>query len=304
MRVDILVCTYKRPELLKSTLNGIEQLDDTGLKIRVIVVDNDSNESARVQVESHRQNSRFTCIYKTQPVQNISLTRNCALDASDADYVALIDDDETPDSGWLNNLLQTAQTYQTPLVFGPVLSEYEDSIPRWIIEGRFFEFRTRDITGAKVSLSNMRTGNVLISRQLIKKTQIRFDPLLGLSGGEDYDFFLRLLQSGTEGVWCDEATVHEWVPCKRATAEWLLKRAFRIGSVAGYSRRRSRKLASIAIILAKGMALFLLGSFKTLIWSFLSKHRCVQALQKLCLGLGMIFGVLHGPYSEYRNAST
>lgn len=302
IRVDVLVCTYKRPELLKDTLEGIENANDEGLLVRVIVVDNDDKESARELVESYSPNSRFDYIYLTQPVQNISITRNCALDAANGDYVALIDDDEVPEPMWIRNLVETAETYRARLVFGPVISKYVENIPQWIIDGRFFEFRARYSTATKISLLGMRTGNVLICGKLLSRTQARFDPRLGLSGGEDYDFFQRLVATGVEGIWCDEAPVHEWVPQNRATVEWLLKRAFRIGSVDGFSRRRSSKVSRISTVLLKGLALFIIGSFKAASLCLFSKHRSVKALQKLSLGLGMLYGVFFGPYSEYRNA--
>lgn len=302
IRVDVLVCTYKRPKLLADTLEGIEAANDMGLVIRVIVVDNDDKESARELVKSYSSSSKFDYIYLTQPIQNISITRNFALDAANADYVALIDDDEIPEAMWIKNLVATAETYHAQLVFGPVISKYVENIPQWIIDGQFFEYRARYSTATKISLLMMRTGNVLICGKLLSKTQARFDPLLGLSGGEDYDFFQRLVSTGLEGIWCDEAPVHEWVPKNRATIEWLLKRAFRIGSVDGFSRRRSSHLSQIFTILLKGMALSIIGSIKAASLCFFSKHRSVKALQKLFLGLGMLYGVIFGPYSEYRNA--
>lgn len=301
IRVDVLVCTYRRPRLLKATLEGIENANVGGMLVRVIVVDNDDKKSACDLVASYSQNSRFDYTYLTQPEQNISITRNCALDAANADYVALIDDDEVPDPMWIRNLVETAETHRAILVFGPVISNYAENISQWIIDGQFFEYRARYLTATKISLMEMRTGNVLICGKLLRRSQARFDPRLGLSGGEDYDFFRRLVASGVDGIWCDEAPVHEWVPQNRATVEWLLKRAFRIGSVDGFSRRRSLKITRIFTALLKGLALFIIGSFKAAFLCIFSKHRSVKAMQKLTLGLGLLYGVFFGPYSEYRN---
>jgi glycosyltransferase involved in cell wall biosynthesis len=302
IKVDVLICTYKRPKLLRSTLNGIENGNNDGLLIRVIVVDNDNNESARELVKRYIANSTHEYIYLTQPIQNISITRNCALAASDGDYAVFIDDDEVPEPDWIQNLVKTARGFRKQIVFGPVISRYVDNIPKWIIDGGFFEFRSRYVTGTKIPLLEMRTGNVLICGNLLRQTNSRFDHQLGLSGGEDYEFFRNLVSTGVIGIWCDEAQVHEWVPRNRATVKWLIRRSFRIGSVDGFSRRRSRQIKKIFIALAKGIALFLIGSINGSLLCFCSKHEIVRALQKTFLGLGIIYGVFHGPYSEYRDA--
>jgi hypothetical protein len=72
----------------------------------------------------------------------------------------------------------------------------------------------------------MRTGNVLFDRALVNGMSEPFDPSYGLTGGEDADFFERMLQRGHSFVWCNEAPVYENVPAERQTTAYFVKRAF------------------------------------------------------------------------------
>jgi hypothetical protein len=72
----------------------------------------------------------------------------------------------------------------------------------------------------------MRTGNVLFDREMVKDLAMPFDPKFGRSGGEDADFFGRMVESGRSFVWCHEAPVYENVPAERQTLRYFVKRAF------------------------------------------------------------------------------
>ena len=51
-----------------------------------------------------------------------------------------------------------------------------------------------------------------------------FDPRYG-NGGEDQDFFRRMMQRGGKFVWCNEAPVLEVVPPERWKRRYMLRRA-------------------------------------------------------------------------------
>lgn len=298
-QVDVLVCTYRRPELLARTLRGVEMAAE-GLRARVIVVDNDDAQSARRVVESHAGRTSLTYTYLSQPVQNISMTRNCALEASTAPYVALVDDDAVPERHWLVSLLATAHAYHADIVFAPVLPEYESGVPDWTRRGGFFSFRRRHPTGSRIAHNEMRSGNVLLRTEAILPTRFRFDPTLGLSGGEDSMFFAQLNRAGLVHVWCDDAPVHEWIPLSRASVRWLMTRSFRIGSLVSFMPRRGRRWGAVLHAAAKGAALAVVGTCAVAVWCAVSKHRCVRGLQRLSQGLGIYYGIFIGPYSEYK----
>ena len=94
-RVDICVCTFRRASLV-DTLASLMTLDLPGdVEARVIVVDNDTTPSAQTAVTHFAASAKLPVRYLHRPAGNISIARNGALDASDARFVAFIDDDET-----------------------------------------------------------------------------------------------------------------------------------------------------------------------------------------------------------------
>lgn len=301
--IDVLVCTYRRPELLLKTLDGIARCADAVESVRIVVVDNDHRQSARGTTCQWALDSRVTVQYLSQPVQNISLTRNMALESATAPWIAMIDDDEVPDPNWLSALLTAAAKFDADVVFGPVIPEFDSCAPAWATHGTVFQ-RNRFRSGTAMAINEMRTGNVLMRSSRVESDGLRFDPDLGLSGGEDSAFFARMYRSKYRMVWCDDACVREWTPLERTTLLWLLKRAFRSGSVDAFNRRRLRGMFAVIGGLMKFSVFVAQGALQAILWAPVSWPRCVKALRRAALGVGFWYGLFAGPYLEYRNVES
>lgn len=167
--------------------------------------------------------------YSCEGRQNISLARNEALRHALGDFVAFIDDDEFPDDGWLFEMVDAIERFQVAGVLGPTQTHYEEPPPRWIVDGRFWERPDRD-TGDILPWKDCRTANVLLRREILNGLCDVFNPVFG-SGGEDQDFFRRMMQSGHVFRWCNEGFVHETIPAERCTRTYLLKRAMLRGKI-------------------------------------------------------------------------
>jgi glycosyltransferase involved in cell wall biosynthesis len=301
--VDVLICTYQRPEMLAKTLAGIKRAAEGVGQVRIIVVDNDVQQSAAHVTRRWAADADLPVTYLSQPLQNISLTRNMALENANAPWLALIDDDEVPDENWLRALLATAGQYEADAVFGPVISVFEPDAPAWATNGTLFQ-RKRFPTGSSVPPREARTGNVLLRAASLARNTFRFDPELGLSGGEDSEFFARLSSAGCKMIWCDDACVFEGTPSSRTRVAWVLKRGFRIGSVEAYNSRRFRQMRKTSLAALKSLVFMAEGSVLTLVWAPFSSARSVQGMRRAAMGAGFFYGLLGGPYSEYRAAAS
>ena len=108
--VVVGVPTYRRPDELATLLPLLlAQADDLpGHRVDVVVVDNDAAASARAVVTGPGDDRVH---YAVQPQPGIAAVRNRILDVAtadlDADLVAMIDDDERPEPGWLRALVTT-----------------------------------------------------------------------------------------------------------------------------------------------------------------------------------------------------
>jgi succinoglycan biosynthesis protein ExoM len=231
-------------------LRRLDEQETGGLfKYSIVIVDNDSLESARETVETHARRSKIAISYTIEPRQNIALARNKAIDVSKGDFIGFIDDDEFPSSRWLLNLYIAINRYKADGVLGPVLPYFEKKPPKWILKGRFFE-RPANISGKVLEWQNTRTGNALLKRAIFEEDRIWFRHEYG-SGGEDRDFFKRKIGQGHVFVWCDEALVYEKVPPERWKIKVLIKRALIRGKMAfnpSESRPKNILISAAAII--------------------------------------------------------
>lgn len=221
--IDVCIATFKRPHKLRELLESLHKQNLTDISMRLVIVDNDQQQSARAVVDSFRSDSGLEIIYDVEPKQNISLTRNRALGHLQADYFAFVDDDETVCEVWLPQLLDGLHRYQADIVFGPAIKILPDNTPTWALAN--FK-QTRHNSGMEMQTGG--AGNVMMKRVSLENMH-HFDPSFGLTGGEDTDFFYRMHLAGRRLVWCDDACVSEPVAPERVTLSWLRRREFRGG---------------------------------------------------------------------------
>lgn len=229
-RIDIGICTFRRPELKTALLSLANMRVPDGVSLRIIVADNDQTPSAAALVDSLRNTLPWEVTYVHCPAGNISIARNACLDASDADYLAFMDDDETATEGWLTHLFTTAIGSGADAVLGPVHAEYDASAPEWMRQGDFHS-TFPVFVGAEI-----RTGytcNVLLDLRSPRIAGRRFNLALGKTGGEDTEYFTHIYRTGGKIAYALDALLFEPVPRQRARFEWLAKRRYRMGQTHG-----------------------------------------------------------------------
>jgi succinoglycan biosynthesis protein ExoM len=251
--VDVGVCTFRRPAVAETLASLARQALPDGVRLRVIVADNDETPSAEAVVRSTAAEHGLDLAYAHAPARNICIARNACLDAARADWFAFIDDDEIATTGWLAALLAEAERGGWDAVLGPVKAVYGAGAPDWIAAGDFHSTAPVEVGGR---ILKGYAGNVLIRRPAILARSLRFDERLGRQGGEDDDFFYRLTDSGGTIGFAPEALAHEPVPPARATLPWLLKRSFRTGQTHGTRLSQTHpgpaRFAQLGLAAAKG----------------------------------------------------
>jgi hypothetical protein len=129
-----------------------------------------------------------------------------------------------------------------------------------------------------------RTGNALLRRRIFDQQENWFLPECG-GGGEDVDFFRRMMAKGMRFVWCAEASVDEFVPSERCRRTYLLKRALLRGGAR--HNRGWPALVSMAAVPIYTLALpFLL--------LLCGQHVFMRYLIKECDHLGRLLSMVAG----------
>ena len=302
--VSVCVCTYKRPDSLRSLLQDLAEQVESPVVGEVVVVDNDFKASARDLVEKLAISYPVPLRYAMQPQQNIAMTRNLSLQMAQGEWIALIDDDERAPPHWLARLAQTAEAEQADGVFGPVIHELPSDAPDWLRRHNFYQ-QPRYHTGECPPPGKLYTCNVLMRRATICSEPGPFDARYGLTGGSDVDLMGRLHAKGARLVWCDEAEVRELVERPRLKAGWLLRRFYRGGQ--NYATfqltgrlgpvTRTTRLALALDTIAK----LLIAVPMCLLTLPLPKHIQMRAACKLATQGGKLSAFFGGHYEEYRH---
>lgn len=277
MRLDICICTFRRPSLDAALASIAAQRLPEGVRVRVIVADNDAHPVRRDAIIATGVRLDLDLLYVHAPAHNISVARNACLDAAEADWIAFIDDDEQALPDWVACLLGARDGAQ--VVFGVSRALYSDpAIPRWVRRG---DFHSNRIAGNDAP-HNGYTANVLIDRRFVIAHGLRFDPALGQTGGEDSLFFRQAFEAGARFGYAPDAVVTEETPRARATLGWLARRRFRSGQIHWMLARRFNDAAPWRIATA---ALAKLG------WCLL--RAALSAVRRETAAAWLLRGMLH-----------
>ena len=252
--VAVCICTFRRPaglrrllaRLASQTFNDIPQPI-----ITVIVADNEGSLENR-RICSEFQESAFESLtYVPEQRQGISYARNACIDnlPDGTSFVAMVDDDESPDPAWLNHLLLAQSSSGADVVVGPTLPEFEADTASWVQEtGYFAKPQNPDSFEDLQADPPAATCNVLVNAEIFSRLGLRFDPLLALSGGEDKLLFQDIKLRGYKFIWAARAKVTEWIPRERATFAYMWREEFRRASVRHYVKSRLKVSSPLKLL--------------------------------------------------------
>ena len=107
--ISVCICTFKRPRYLARLLKELRSQVTSGeFTYSVVIADNDAQGSARPLAIEFGRLGDLEVTYCVEPRQNISLTRNRAIEQAKGEYLVFIDDDEFPTPTWLRTFTRPA----------------------------------------------------------------------------------------------------------------------------------------------------------------------------------------------------
>ena len=140
--VTVCACTYRRPEGLRALLGGWRATLRAGPRPRfdVVIVDNEGSTEAAAICARPGPTTGLAVRYVQSPAAAFHMR---ATPASirwrrDAEFFAMIDDDEVPEPDWLEQLLRAQARADADVVRGAVVPVFPDGAPAWIRDGDFF----------------------------------------------------------------------------------------------------------------------------------------------------------------------
>jgi succinoglycan biosynthesis protein ExoM len=298
------IITCGRPKMLAELLDSLhkQSIFATDNNIEIVIVDNDSSQSALPTFLSFQKSFPCKIDYLTEGRRGIPFARNKVLDhavSRQATYIAFIDDDETASPDWLDSLYKAIIETDVDAVQGQVISLMpEGNLPPWSQKAKRKEGNKKEGSQRK----GLSTNNVIFKTELVTLKGLRFDEHYALTGGSDIDFFTRAATLGSKHIWTNKAVVYEKIPISRLTLKWQFQRLFRVGATGthmavqqkGYLYAFMRYFPKIIARLILGPILLITGGIFSHNIRLLSIHWIACSLGH---SLGFI-GILGNEYSK------
>ena len=298
--ISIVICTYDRPGGLAKTLAScLAQINELGLKVEIVVVDNHPSGNGKPVVDGFDGQS-MPLRYVTELTRNMSTLRNRGFVEARGGLVAFIDDDEVAASDWLDHLVGALSQADADIAVGPRLAVFTAGRPPAYDPGGA-QF-TRDLKlpdGAEVALTTpsgkprygLGTGNSLFHKARCfpggaDAMRVEF----GDAGGEDAELFVRLHRQGRKIVWAAQAFVTETVPEHRTEVAYRLIRTKRETQhyVSIYLDAADHSPVVWATLMAKGLAQVACGAIFTLLTGELGSKRRLKGRLLIAHGMGKL----------------
>ncbi|XZE18975.1 glycosyltransferase family 2 protein [Pirellulaceae bacterium SH449] len=228
--ISIAIATYNRSALLRRALESLSQLEPcTAFRTEVVVIDNGSTDDTR-DIAISFSSPQFPVRWFFEEKGGLPFARNRAVEESRGDWIAFFDDDQLAAPNWLKRLFETAQAEKLLCVGGPralriETTEPPPSLPEYsrMLLGEISLDYPHDYHRQHLPC----TGNVLVARSVFAQVG-RFDESV-LDGGEDTDFFNRVLDAGVRAKYTPDACVEHIIAPRRLEADYLQLIAYRHG---------------------------------------------------------------------------
>jgi GT2 family glycosyltransferase len=299
--VVVCVPSFRRPKGLAKLLDALANLV-TSAKVSVLVADNDAeNHEAADLCAKLRDTYRWKLDSIVVAERGIANVRNAlvarALENHPAQFIAMLDDDEWPDSRWLAEFLRVQATTNADALQGAIRRVFETPPGTWTAQCE----GVSDITAPTGFIGELiGAGNILIRREALERMGAPwFDKGFALSGGEDADFFMRLKIQGARFAWANDAVAYELVPASRSNLKWVLSRAYSIGNSDMRVFLKSKPRLSARALEASRIAGVLL--LYPIAFAILAAdpNRRVRPLRKLYRAAGKLAAIRGHSHQEY-----
>ena len=292
--VSVIIPTFRRPCLIYKTVSSVARQNNAlNLTYEIIVVDNCPERSAADAIERMIEEFEVPIRYVSEPRQNIALARNAGIEHSNAEFVAMIDDDEQAASDWLDHLVTTIRKYDADVVIGPTTPIFEKEVPAWFGRNSGIFVKDKNIpTGTQLNRGGS-TAQILMRSVTCFANNNRFHPELGRSGGSDTDFIMRLRRRmGRKIVWCNEAKVEEFIPESRVRVGYLMRRKLRnnqalVWCSVKYSDHPIRTAAYLMFVV--GVTQIVIWIIPSLVLAPFRTASSLRARTNLMRGVGKLF---------------
>lgn len=241
----VALCTHNHEERLRRTLADLAELKLPKALWEFLVIDNGCTDGTTELLRRHRWPEGWLVRVVREEKLGLSNARNRAIAEAEGEYLIFMDDDETPDPDWLCAYERLIREKQPDAFGGRIRVLFEDMRPVWL---------TDDLLGFLGELNRFATVSPLTEPDTsffggnfgVRKSACavvgRFDTMLGRkgsenTGGEEVDFYRRLLAAGFKVWWEPDAVIYHRIQAAKLKRRYFLDLHYRQGYMESARRR-------------------------------------------------------------------
>jgi glycosyltransferase involved in cell wall biosynthesis len=249
MLITVALCTHNHADRLGQTLADLKKLASPESPWEIVVIDNAcSDDTPRILSDSGWHPLGVPVRIVREMRLGLSNARNRALEEASGEYLLFIDDDETPDPGWLIAYEQAMVAHSPDALGGRIEVMFEHGgRPDWL-QDELLGFLGHLDHGEDRWLTENNTpfygGNFAVKKDIFARVGV-FDADLGRkgsvnAGGEDTEFYRRLIAQGHSVRWVQAAIIHHRIRADKLRRNYLLDLHYRQGLAEGARKRGKR----------------------------------------------------------------
>jgi len=241
----VALCTHNHADRLERTLADLVALTNPKEPWELLVIDNGCSDSTPELLAQHVWPSGWTVRVVREEKLGLSNARNRAISEGGGKYVIFMDDDETADPDWLCAYERLIIDKQPDAFGGRIRALFEDVRPPWLTDELLGFLGELNRAAEIIPLTDPHTffhgGNFGIRKTVCDRIG-GFNTMLGRkgadnTGGEEVDFYRRLLAAGMNVWWTPEAVINHRIQAAKLSRSYFLDLHYRQGRMEAIRRR-------------------------------------------------------------------
>ena len=243
--LTVALCTHNHADRLVRTLADLSSVRSPSAAWEFLVIDNASSDATPDILARHDWPETWQVRIVREEKLGLSNARNRAIREARGEYIIFMDDDETADPEWLIAFERLIEAHAPDAFGGRIDVLFEDMRPAWLADellGFIGQVNRVETIAPLTDPGTFFHGGNFGFRKTVCQVVGGFDSMLGRkgadnTGGEEVDFYRRLIGSGFKVWWTPDAVIYHRIQAVKLNRSYFLDLHFRQGKMEAIRRR-------------------------------------------------------------------
>jgi len=299
----VVLCTHNHLDRLKRTLSDLVELKPPQSPWEFLVIDNGCSDGTAELLAQYPWPTGWHVRVVREEELGLSNARNRAIAEARGEYVIFMDDDETAESDWLCAFERLIRAKDPDAFGGRIRVLFEGTRPPWLKDELLGFLGELNRHAGIAPLTDRHTsfygGNFGVRKSTCHHVG-GFNPMLGRkgtdnTGGEEVDFYRRLLDADFKVWWTPEAVIHHRIQSAKLRRAYFLDLHYRMGRMEAIRRRGMD--SRVPPLYLFGQLLRAVGAVWK-VWRGSGRGASLRLEMNVAYFLGQIQGWVFGPRRE------